>query len=145
MIEFWPAAYIDEVMDRGRASPSDWIEQHDGRPCLAESSDDDEVGAPWELADGEIIEFISCETLLETTLRLTLDGGFQLAQTPPPFGQCCVLDGWQSETGSETVDDMVESLRGADAEIGDYRVAFFTWSQPAHFRFVAATNSFEAT
>jgi hypothetical protein len=142
--KYWPTDYVDEEVPPGRESPTAWIFLSGGsaylNPC--EESDDKEIVFRL-LNDGDTIEFTRCDTFLETTLMLVEDG-FTLADpAPPEFEQCCVLDGWQSETLASSVDELAKFIREADGETGvEFRVVFYTYVDTGPWRFCAATNSF---
>jgi hypothetical protein len=138
--KWWPEEFLDEAMPPGRGSPTEWIETIGGRPCIA--VDDDEREAR-QLKDGDLVRFHRCDSYGEIDLTLRPDG-YALAKEPPREAeQCCILDGWNVDTVSESVADMVDALRAAGAGPDVYRAAFYTFVDTGDWRFCAQSNTFE--
>lgn len=140
---WWPQDYCDEIMPKGRASPDAWIVDHDGVAMLAPWEDHDLPVTP--IGDGEIIKFVSCVTHANIGLILTADGHKFDTEPPAQFGQCCILDGFQSETLAPDIPSMIQFLRKMQDETDEleYIASFYTYDDGAPYRFIAAERRFE--
>lgn len=141
---WWPLDYCDEVMPKGRASPDAWIVDVNGVAMLGPIEDGDQPVTP--LGDGDITKFTSCVTHANIGLTLLAPDGHRFDADPPAsFGQCCILNGLQSETLEENIPAMIALLREAMADTGEteYLASFYTYDDGAPYRFIAAERRFE--
>lgn len=149
--EGWlPEIYCDEVTPPPRATPDAWLTRRaDGTPALAS---DDPVAAEDEpgdtaasLVDGEAVPFTRLADHGRATLAIRPDGSWSVsAPMPAAAEQVCALDGFQSETLSGSVEEVVEALQellGDDAA-GDYALSYYTYEKAVVFRFDAAAAAF---
>lgn len=142
-LDWFPSEYCDEVMPSARASADAWIVESGGKHYLApcDPCDGAEVGPL--LADGDVIEFTTCEVHAEIGFALRAGKPVFALPPPPGFEQCCVMNGWQMETLATDVDEMISMLREADGGDGDYVASFYTFADAGPFRFDAGKRSFE--
>lgn len=141
MDAWFPEEYCDEVMPADRESANAWLlKMADGSICLdaCEMGDD-----PRPLADGEIVKFSTRTDYGQTTLHLFGDGSFSIDDAMPEKAeQCCVMHGWQTETLSTDVNELVSQLKDAGGDPDDYNVSFYTFSDSIPLRFDAKSAAF---
>lgn len=141
MTAWFPFEYVDEGMPPDRSSPSAWLAHlADGAPALAAAEDG---GAPRALKNHEIVPFMSRDDVAEARLTLRADKSWAIDRTMPAEADtCCILEGWQVDTVSGTLEDTVAALIDADADPGEYVVAYAAWSEPLPFRYDATAHAF---
>lgn len=138
---WFPSDLMDEVMPPGRPSPSAWIVAlDDGATALDLSTDFEPVHHL--LNDGDTVAFASRTDYGEATLTLTATDYSVSAEKPAGAEQCCALDGWQSDTLASDVAELVGHLRDCDQTEGEFRIAYYTFSDDIPYRFDAASKSF---
>lgn len=136
MSRFAPADYIEDITPELRNHPTDWIVPNPvGQACLADF--DGDPGDP--LKDGEIVQFMEFTDHGRTTLTLTAEGYSVSAPMPAGATHCLEQD---HEALSDSVEEVVASLRASGATPGDYELHYYEWSGEQPFRFDAVSRSF---
>lgn len=132
--EWMPAAYMDEIVPPGRASPSGWIvPRATGGWALASGWDD---GDDRDLIEGEVVEFHAQIAIADPTLTIAFDGdGGRIWHcdppgpfTAPPGFELSIWDGagiWAS------VEDAAYELSDREHELHVY--AWTTTAMPYRF------------
>lgn len=142
---WWPYDYMDEVNPQGRPGPDAWIEDADGVAMLGPMEDGEMLETT--LSDGDIVKFISCTVHAHIGLTVAADSFAFEFEPPTKFDQCCILDGLQSETLANSVEEMIGLLRefAPDEMLAtqSFLASFYTFDDPQAYRFIAAERRFE--
>lgn len=143
-LKWYPSDYCEETSPDGRSCASDWIEDYQGNSILAPFYEGDD-GEAQILSHGDVINFVTCSDYGTATLTLADDRSWRVS-SPMPHGadQCCIMDGYQIETLSTSVNECARELIDAGGEPGFYIISYYTFSGPTPMRFDQHQNSFEA-
>lgn len=127
-LEWWPTSHLDEIMNSGRADPSDWIMTLEGGRFAYGGPSVTEMES---VTEGETVSFSSCQTLSYLEMVIHEDGSFVLDKPEP-------IDAthWYDED-CEDIQDTAQALAKSLFEsigAGTHDVSTARWSH-TDFRF----------
>lgn len=122
-----PEAYVDEWSPPGRSSADAWLVRNgDGSWRIGGDDPDFPECHPITLAHGAVMDFWIDECCGEAVVTVA-DGGDSItcAVAMPQRANCCaIMDGFQIETPSNSLEETLAAFKDAEPENGDYTVAF---------------------
>lgn len=129
-----PESFVDEVCPEGRPTPKAWIEQLPDGTFACRDDDDPET---WTIAltEGEVVEFVYCDSLPNFTV--TFDAVGKTNYTEPPESANWFWDRNEHECCGDTISELITRAREMEAA-DTLEVGCCHWSGGEHlFRFTA--------
>ena len=146
ILRWWPDNYVDEVCPPGRESAEAWLSKRaDGSWQLGGPTKYDPDLAAYELVDGQVVKFSTCEPLGSGTVHVfDHDGERKIAfegVVPIRANWFAMLDDMDGETIAGSVDATLHQFSEFEPEPGDHLIGFECWTTEI-LQFNAATGTF---